>query len=78
MVYRMRRRTRRGEEEEEEEEEGLLTSNDECRSVGTGQSRAFLLESAQIRSHVAVLSTAQRAFRFITVHLKHCREATWG
>ena len=74
----MRRRTRRREEEEEEEEEGLLTSNDECRSVGTGRCRAFLLESAQIRSHVAVMSTAQRAFRFITVHLKHCREATWG
>ena len=74
----MRRRTRRREEEEEEEEEGLLTSNDECRSADTGRCRAFLLESAQIRSHVAVMSTAQRAFRFITVHMKHCREVTWG
>jgi len=55
----MRRRTRRR-EEEEEEEEGLLTSNDECRSVGTGRCRAFLLESAQIRSHVAVSSFVYR------------------
>ena len=56
----MRRRTRRREEDEEEEEEGLLTSNDECRSVGTGRCRAFLLESAQIRSHVAVSSYVYR------------------
>ena len=55
----MRRRTRRR-EEEEEEEEGLLTSNDECRSVGTERCRAFLLESAQIRSHVAVSSFVYR------------------
>ena len=68
----MRRRTRRR-EEEEEEEEGLLTNNDECRSVDTGRSLAFLLESAQIGSHVAVMSTAQRAFFFITVHCRPCQ-----